>query len=183
MLIVVVVFAVVASGCGSPPPAGHVTAASTQRLGETIYPLQERQPAPDLSGVTLDGGSLSLRALGHSAVVVINVWASWCGPCRNESPALAAEARLLQGHGVRFLGLDEEDRTAAAKVFAMSAGEIYPSLIDQDGKLLRRLTLLPPQGIPSTLVLDSTGRVAARVIGTVTRAQLHHIVTSLAPVA
>ena len=88
---------------------------------------------------------------------------------------------MLQGHGVRFLGLDEEDRTVAAKAFAVSAGEIYPSLIDHDGVLLRRLTLLPPQGIPSTLVLDSSGRVAARVIGTVSGTQLHRIVTSLAP--
>ena len=109
------------------------------------------------------------------------MWASWCGPCCSESPVLASEARALQGHGVRFLGLDEEDRTAAARSYAMSAGEIYPSLMDHDGALLRRLTLLPPQGIPSTVVLDSSGRVAARVIGTVTRGQLQRIVTSLEP--
>ena len=169
------------AGCGPSPVAGPVAAGSTQRVGETTYPVRDRRLAPDLSGTTLDGRRLSLQRLGPAVVVVINVWASWCGPCRSESPALAAEARVLQGLGVRFLGLDEEDRTVAAKAFAVSAGEIYPSLIDHDGAMLRRLTLLPPQGIPSTLVLDRSGRVAARVIGTVTRAQLHRIVTSLAP--
>lgn len=175
--------AVVLSGCGSSPVVGSASVGSTQRVGETTYAVPDRRPAPDLSGVTLEGQSLSLRTLGPAAVVVINVWASWCGPCRSESPVLAAEARLLAGHGVRFLGLDEEDRTADAKAYAVSAGEIYPSLVDQDGALLRRLTLLPPQGIPGTLVLDSSGRVAARVIGAVSRAQLHRIVTSLEPVA
>jgi thiol-disulfide isomerase/thioredoxin len=169
------------AGCGSSPVAGPVAAGSTQRVGETTYPVRDRRPAPDLSGTTLDGRLLSLRTLGPAVVVVINVWASWCGPCRTESPVLASEARALQGHGVRFLGLDEEDRTAAARAYAVSAGEIYPSLVDHDGALLRRLTLLPPQGIPSTLVLDSSGRVAARVIGMVTRAQLQRIVTSLEP--
>ena len=181
LVVLISLFAVVVSGCDSSLVSDSVTVGSTQRVGETAYPVQDRRLAPDLSGVTLDGRLLSLRGLGRSAVVVINVWASWCGPCRSESPALAAEARVLQGLGVRFLGLDEEDRTVAAKAFAVSAGEIYPSLIDHDGAMLRRLTLLPPQGIPSTLVLDRSGRVAARVIGTVTRAQLHRIVTSLPP--
>ena len=171
------------AGCGSSSVAGPATKASTQRVGETTYPPQDRRPIPILSGRTLDGRSLSLRTLGPAAVVVINVWASWCGPCRIESPVLAAEARALQGHGVRFLGLDEEDQTAAAKAYAVSVGEIYPSLVDHDGALLRRLTLLPPQGIPSTLVLDSSGRVAARVIGMITRSQLRRIVTSLQPSA
>ena len=149
--------------------------------GGEDHPAHDRRPAPDLSGTTLEGRSLSLRTLSPAVVVVLNVWVSWCGPCRSESPVLASEARALQGHGVRFLGLDEEARTAAARAHAVNAGEIYPSLMDHDGALLRRLTLLPLQGIPITLVLDSSGRVAARVIGTVSGTQLHRIVTSLAP--
>lgn len=183
LVVLISLVAGLVAGCGSSPAAKTTTAGSTQRVGETSYPAHDRRPAPDLSGMTLDGRPLSLRTLGPATVVVINVWASWCGPCRSESPVLAAEARALQGHGVRFLGLDEEDQTAAARVYAASAGEIYPSLVDHDGALLRRLTLLPPQGIPSTLVLDSSGRMAARVIGAITGTQLHRIVTALEPAA
>ena len=183
LVVLISLVAGLVAGCGSSPVAGPATTASTQRVGETTYRPQDRRPVPTLSGTTLDGRSLSLRTLDPATVVVINVWASWCGPCRSESPMLALEARALQGHGVRFLGLDEEDETAAAKAYAVSVGEIYPSLVDHDGALLRRLTLLPPQGIPSTLVLDSSGRVAARVIGTITRSQLRRIVTSLEPAA
>lgn len=172
--VLMTLFAGLVAGCGS-----STTDGSRQRVGETSYPVHDRRPAPDLSGTTLDGRSLSLRTFAPAAVVVINVWASWCGPCRAESPALAGEARAFQGHGVRFLGLDEEDQTAVARQFAVGAGEIYPSLIDHDGALLRRLTLLPPQGIPSTLVLDSSGRMAARIIGVVTPTELQRIITAL----
>jgi hypothetical protein len=93
---------------------------------------------------------------------------------------LAAEALALRTQGVRFLGLDEEDVTSRAKAYAAQLGEIYPTLVDHDGALLSRLTLLPPDGIPSTLVLDRSGRMAARVIGAVTRTELNQIVKGLA---
>jgi hypothetical protein len=83
------------------------------------------------------------------------------------------------GARVRFLGLVEDDSPSRAKAYAAQLGEIYPSLVDHDGALLSRLTLLPPAGIPSTLVLDRSGRMAARVIGAITRPELDQIVKGL----
>lgn len=154
---------------------------SLHRPGLTTYSAGDRHQAPDLSGTSLDGKPVSLRSIGSGSIVVINVWASWCAPCQSESPMLAAEARALRPQGVRFLGLDEEDVTSHAKAYAAHLGEIYPTLVDHDGALLRHLTLLPPDGIPSTLVLDRSGGMAARVIGAVTRTELNQIVQGLTP--
>jgi thiol-disulfide isomerase/thioredoxin len=164
--------------------AGASTAAdssslSNEGVGLTSYLVADRHQAPELSGTSLDGKPLSLRSIGTGSIVVINVWASWCAPCRSESPMLAAAARALRTQGVRFLGLVEEDSPSRAKAYADQLGEIYPSLVDHDGALLSRLTLLPPAGIPSTLVLDRSGRMAARVIGAITRPELDQIVKGL----
>lgn len=92
---------------------------------------------------------------------------------------LATAARTLKPEGVRFLGVDEQDTTAKARAFVTSVGATYPSLVDSDGLLLRRLRLLPQLGVPSSLVLDRHGRMAARVIGPMTAQQLQRIVGGL----
>jgi thiol-disulfide isomerase/thioredoxin len=152
---------------------------STGVPGVTTYPTQTRLPAPALVGDTLDGQSVSLRSLDTGHIVVINVWASWCAPCRSESPMLAKAAQSLRSEGIRFLGVDEEDSSSHARAFVASTGATYPNLIDKDGSLLRKLTVLPQVGIPSTLVLDVSGRMAARVIGPITSRQLQQIVKGL----
>ena len=118
----------------------------------------------------------SLR--GH--VVVLNAWASYCEPCRTESPALARVAQQTAALDVRFVGIDEQDRAEPARAFAASAGATYPELVDADGALLGSLRLVPPSAVPSTLVLDRSGRVAARVIGAVDAATLDSLVRALA---
>lgn len=107
---------------------------------------------------------MSLSSLSGD-VIVLNAWASWCEPCRAESPALASLASSTQPLGVRFVGLDEGDRQAPAKAFVATAGTTYPHIVDTDGTLLASLRLVPATAIPSTLVLDRSGHVAARVIG------------------
>jgi peroxiredoxin len=92
---------------------------------------------------------------------------------------LAKAAKSLRREGVRFLGVDEEDSSSRARAFAASVGATYPSLVDKEGLLLRKLTVLPQVGIPSTLVLDANGRMAARVIGPITSPQLQQIVKGL----
>jgi thiol-disulfide isomerase/thioredoxin len=113
------------------------------------------------------------------SVVVINLWASWCEPCRTESPVLARAARALAAQKVAFVGIDELDTTGSATQFVAMAGVTYPQLVDSDGTLLRHLPLLPQKGIPSTLILDRHHRMAARVIGPVTAGEIQTLVSEL----
>jgi thiol-disulfide isomerase/thioredoxin len=144
-----------------------------------MYPAGSRQRAPALAGAGLDGGRVSLRAVAQGNIVFVNVWASWCTPCRTESPLLARSAAALSARGIRFLGLDETDRPSAARAFVRRTGATYPQLVDPDGKLLRTLRMLPQRGIPSTLVIDRRGRIAGRVIGAITAAEIRVVVDRL----
>jgi thiol-disulfide isomerase/thioredoxin len=107
-------------------------------------------------------------------IVVLDAWASWCGPCKAETPALVKVENSVAASGVDFVGIDEGDDPASARTFLRSVGSDYPNLIDADGRLLARLTMLPP-ALPSSLVLDRKGRIAARVVGPTTAAEVTEI--------
>lgn len=154
-------------------------AASGVEVGFTSYPVDDRAAAPALEGTTLDGDPLSLADFeGH--IVVINVWGSWCGPCRAETPELVRVAREHKKQGVQFLGIDTRDSLAAAQAFVRRFKVPYPSLFDLDGRTLLPLTqLVPTAAVPSTLVVDGDGNVAARVIGRVTYSTLSGLLADL----
>ena len=138
----------------------------------TIVAEADRKPAPELAGVTLDGGQFDL-ADHVGDVVVMNVWASWCAPCRAEATELATVSEELSDQGVQFVGLNTRDSVAAAQAFVQRFGIDYPNVIDTDAsKQLLFKDNLPPAAIPSTLVIDRQGRVAARAIGEVDRSRL-----------
>lgn len=141
----------------------------------------ERQPAPLLEGDTLAGDVWRLSEhLGE--VVVMNVWASWCAPCRAEAPELQEVWEEFEGRGVQFVGLDTRDSDAAALAFIETYGITYPNIIDTDGQLqLLFADTLPPQAIPSTLVIDAQGRVAARALGRVSASSLRALIEPLLP--
>lgn len=144
-----------------------------------VLPEADRQPAPEVAGPTLDGGELSLAQF-KGRVVVLNVWASWCAPCRKESPDLQQVWEETRDEGSQFLGIDTRDSDAAANAFVANYGLTYPHLIDTDGrKQLGFSDTLPPQSIPSTLVIDRSGRVAARALGVVTAANLRGLLEPL----
>jgi thiol-disulfide isomerase/thioredoxin len=171
--------AVLVAACQANVAANGKGANSTDTVGLTTYPVQARELAPALSGKTLNGRSISLASLERGDIVVINVWASWCGPCRDELPKLAAADKQLRHEGVQFLGLDERDVTSKARAFVASTGASYPNLVDTNGELLQKLRPLPQAAIPSTLVLDRHGRMAARVIGPITSPELRRIMRGL----
>jgi thiol-disulfide isomerase/thioredoxin len=169
---------VAAIGGAASSSGATAVPATAFRPGVTVLAPAQRQAAPEVRGTTLDGSPLALSSLrGH--VVVLNVWASWCEPCRTESPALVAVAGSLAGTGTQFVGLDEKDTAAAALDFLQSVHSTYPHLVD-DGALLARLGRWLPQAVPGTLVLDPQGRVAARVIGPVSEGDLRTVLAALA---
>ncbi|MFC5494632.1 TlpA disulfide reductase family protein [Nocardioides caricicola] len=161
-------------GSGSSSDGEQSAASATSGL--TMYPPGERAEAPDLEGRTLDGAEFSLDELvGH--VVVINVWGSWCAPCRAETPDLVRVAGETSDRGVRFVGIDTRDNLAAAKAFAAKFRVPYPSVFDPDGQaLLAFQSVVPIAAVPSTVVVDADGNVAARVIGRVTYATLSGLI-------
>src|SRR5690349_18514000 len=135
----------------------------------SIFAKADRKPAPALSGDTLDGKKWTLSdQLGK--VVVLNVWGSWCPPCRKEAPDLVKAAEEL-GTSVQFVGLNTRDLDPApAKRFQEEFKVPYPSVYDPSGKaLLRFRGQISPNAIPTTLVIDKEGKVAARAIARITK--------------
>ena len=158
----------------SPTSAGDRPSGTTEsaKTGLTVYPTGGRAASPELEGTTLDGDSFALADL-TGKIVVVNVWGSWCGPCRAETPDLVRLAREYAGRGVRLVGINTRDNPAAAKAFVNKFDVPYPSVVDDDGRLLLNFRhLIPTAAVPSSLVIDRQGNVAARVVGRVTHRTL-----------
>ena len=145
----------------------------------TTIPPAEREPAPEFGGPILgDDGSDFTLSDAQGEVVVLNVWGSWCPPCRKEAPALQAVHEELGDEGVRFVGVNTRDpNTTDALRFEEEFGITYPSVIDTDGRrLLAFRETLPPNAIPTTMVIDRDGNLAVRVLGEVTETTLRELV-------
>ena len=143
----------------------------------TSVKAADRKQPGEVSGRTLDGEKVSLADF-RGKVVVVNVWGSWCGPCRAEAPMLAQASRDLAGKGVVFLGIDSRDPSKdAAKAFVRRFDIPYASLYDQQGAtLLAFRGTLTPNSVPSTVVVDPQGRVAGSVLGNLSRTTLDDLV-------
>jgi thiol-disulfide isomerase/thioredoxin len=143
----------------------------------TSVKAADRKQPGEVSGRTLDGEQVSLSDF-RGKVVVVNVWGSWCGPCRAEAPMLARASRDLAGKGVVFLGIDSRDPSKdAAKAFVRRFDIPYASLYDQQGAtLLAFRGTLTPNSVPSTVVVDPQGRVAGSVLGNLSRTTLDDLV-------
>ncbi|WP_330459190.1 TlpA family protein disulfide reductase [Streptomyces sp. NBC_00820] len=155
-----------ACGHGGTSGGGGNTNFVTGDNGIDTAPKGKRAAAPDLSGKSIDGKSLDV-ARYKGKVVVVNVWGSWCSPCREEAPYFSKVAKAYQGKGVQFVGINTRDTsTTPALAFEKEHGISYPSLYDPTGKLMLRFKkgTLNPQLIPSTLIIDKDGKVAARAL-------------------
>ncbi|WP_432868953.1 TlpA family protein disulfide reductase [Microbispora rosea] len=130
-----------------------------------FFAATQRHKAPVIEGQTLDGGTAALTA---GKVHVLNFWASWCAPCRAEAPVLKDIAATSKSKGVEFLGVNFKDLKASAQAYDRSIEPGYPSIYDQSGKVLLQFQgTVPPAAIPSTLIIDAQGRIAARALGAV----------------
>lgn len=147
--------------------------------GLTLYPPGERDPAPTLKGRTLDDEPFDLEDLAGQ-VVVVNVWGSWCGPCRAEMPGLVRVANRMADDGVRFVGIDTRDDHASAQAFVKNYKVPYPNVFDPTGQALLPFgAVIPSAAIPSTVIVDAEGNVAARVIGAVDETTLAGLLDDL----
>jgi thiol-disulfide isomerase/thioredoxin len=110
--------------------------------------------------------------------VVINVWASWCAPCRKEAPQLVDFN--LKNPNVKMLGINTRDNEPAARAFEKYFKVEYPSLIDPDGSFqLAFRDSLPLSAIPTTVILDRSGRPSARILGETTRSLLESVIAEI----
>ena len=181
-LLMLVAGALVLAACGGD---GRVEASSEAGFVQgggvvTLIDAEEREPAPTFVGPTLDGGKFDL-ADQRGEVVVLNVWGSWCAPCRAEAPGFAAVANETADDGVVFVGVNTRDTETAAAAFEDEFDVPYPSVVDSDGRLLLAFReTLPPAAIPSTLVVDRQGDMAARVIGPISETSLRGLVSEVA---
>ena len=161
--------ALILSGCAAAPDCDRIPGV---RAGVCPLPVADRQPAPDVTlpvlqtdaalaaGVT----ALSLADL-QGRVVIVNFWASWCGPCRIEQPDLNAVHALLPDTEVVLVGVNIEDTEANALAHLAEFDVAYLSVFDPVNELASRFEGVGARTIPSTVFVDPEGRVAARVLG------------------
>jgi thiol-disulfide isomerase/thioredoxin len=125
-------------------------------------PPESRGRVAGLSGESLlePGRTLSLDGF-EGKVVVLNLWGSWCGPCRAEADDLQRVAEATAGDGVELLGIDVRDNREAAADFVRDRGLGWQSIYDPPGRSLLALHGYPRNVVPSTIVLDRQHRVAA----------------------
>ena len=126
------------------------------------------QPTFELDLPSLSGEGRVRSDDLRGAPLVVNFWASWCGPCRREMPALVATAERFDGR-VRFVGVNHQDNREDAVEFAADAGLSYPSGSDPEGEVARRIGL---RGMPTTLFVDAEGRILEQRTGELTEATL-----------
>lgn len=171
------------SGCvAADPLAGQASTGSTNYVagdGSVAgYAPEDRGEPVEVSGTLFDGTRTGSQDW-DGQVVLLNVWYAACAPCRAEAPTLAAVHAEFADTGVQFYGINIRDEKPTADAFERTFGIEYPSFQDRDGEVLLSLTeYVPPQSVPTTLVLGREGRVAARILGIAEESIVRSIITA-----
>ncbi|QGK71651.1 redoxin domain-containing protein [Allosaccharopolyspora coralli] len=141
---------------------GEFTFVSPGGQTRLFYPPQERGVVSGVTGDSLmqEGQKIRLSDF-QDQVVVMNLWGSWCGPCRSEADDLQRVQNELGPQGVQVLGINVRDQRTAAADFVNNRGLTYPSIFDPSGRSLLPLKGYPRSTVPSTVILDRDHRVAA----------------------
>jgi thiol-disulfide isomerase/thioredoxin len=160
--------------------AGQVGYPTVPRNLTRIAP-EQRKELPTVSGPTLGSNQTISSQDYRGKVVVINVWGSWCPPCRKEAPDLQA-ASVETKEIAQFVGITSKDYDPApAEAFVRSFKITYPSIYDPTGKVLLAFAgELPPSAIPSTMIIDREGRLAVRVLSEVSKITLVDMINDVA---
>jgi len=170
--------AVVLAGCAAESGAaqvvgqGYVSGDGSVRTWEP----GDRDGPVRVTGTDFDGKEIDTDDWAADALV-LNTWYAACPPCRAEAPDLVDLAAQLEAEGVRFLGINTEDEAPTATAFERTFDAPYPSIEDHSGRVVADLNgIVPLQAVPTTVVVDGDGMVAARVIGQVERSTLETLV-------
>lgn len=173
------------AGCSGGSDAVDQAAGGEYRFvsgtptGQTI-PAADRKSAPAVDGTLLAGGNWALQA-HRGKVVVLNFWASWCGPCRVESPDFDKVSRATKADGVDFVGVAVKDTKSGSEQFIANHKISYPSLFDPTGRsTVQRFRNLRVGGFPFTIIIDKQGRVAAVYVSALLQEDIQPVVTKLA---
>jgi thiol-disulfide isomerase/thioredoxin len=168
--IAILILAITLTGCSGGGTSSSEESFVSGDGSTTFIKISDRKIAPEITGMTLSGNQYTYT---KDKVAVVNVWASWCAPCRAEAPTLAALANKYTD--VAFIGILTRDNPATAEAFQRRFNLPYPTIID-DSILIGFKESLPANAIPSTVILDKKGKVAARISGTVTVAALSDLI-------
>jgi thiol-disulfide isomerase/thioredoxin len=149
--------------------------------GIVEYQAGQRPLAPDVTGTSLTGSTIKLSSY-RGKTVVLNFWGSWCSPCRDEAPTLAALDDKYSSKGVAFLGDDVGDTPANALAFTQSVGITYPSFNDNGYLVVADFSQarVEVSDTPTTVVIDKTGHVAGMVLGAASYGQLTTLINDAA---
>ncbi|MBI1759011.1 MAG: TlpA family protein disulfide reductase [Actinobacteria bacterium] len=143
-----------------------------------FIPAESRRQAPHFTGEYLGGGAFDSASL-TGRIAVINFWGSWCGPCRVETPAFQKVYEGVKAKGVEFVGIDVKDSDQAALAFLQNKGITFRSVFDPDGRIALAFRGFPPNSIPSTIILDRSGKVAQVHLGAMLGGDLQPVLDRL----
>ena len=133
------------------------------------------KPAPQFAMQLLDGGEFRLSD-HEGRPLVINFWASWCPPCRQESPAFERQWRRYRDTGIQFVGVDIQDDVSDAEAYVREFGLTFPNGLDPDGKITIDYGVI---GLPVTFFVGSSGIVEGRWVGAIPEEKLEEWVNTL----
>lgn len=153
------------SNASTATDAGEFDFGEATPLGQVI-PADARETAPGFSGELLDGSEFDSQTLAGD-ITVLNFWGSWCAPCRVETPEFQAVYTDVAEDGVQFLGVDVKDQRNLAQAFVDGVGATYPSIFDPRGEVALAFRGFPANVVPTTILLDREGRVAAVYVAVV----------------
>ena len=165
--------ALLLTGCSSDPLAEQYKEGSNKGYiagdgSVTEIAAAERGESISFAGMADTGEEISSEDFAGD-VLVVNFWYAACAPCRAEAPLLQELSAEYEGQNAQFIGVNVYDQADTAQSFNDTYGITYPSIMDvQDGAVKLAFTgSVPPKAVPTTLVLDKEGRVAARILGQV----------------
>ncbi len=139
----------------------------------------EKRSSPVAVSATLFDGTKINSGTWKGEVTVLNFWYAACAPCRLEARDLQALHVQFQDKGAQFYGVNIRDEQATAESYERTFGITYPSVLDRDGGVVQSLTtFVPPQAVPTTLVIDKQGRVAGRILGVADKTTLKTLISS-----
>ena len=189
-LVWLIVLTIPLTGCGSfmssssdttisinESDLGDASAQQATDVGLTFIAQADRENIPAIGGLDLDLESIAIADYAGK-VTVVNAWASWCAPCIEETPELIATKKTTEDLGVEFLGVNVNDDLESAREFSQALP--YRSIADPEGRLLALIPGIPPNGLPSTLIVDKNGQIAVRIIGPVTQEVLTALIREVA---